>query len=613
MGRAPFRRLFAFVWPYRWSFAGGLLSTVISALFDAFSLLLLIPFLRSLFGMGPLLPGGGRNPAERLIDWVAGDWLVAAEGLAALRLVTILVLATILIKNLFLYAGKVLSIRVQERVERDMRDQVHSHLQQLPLGYFERTKTGQLIARVLADPSAAKPIISLQLSELVRQIATATAYVVLLFVLSARLALIALILVPVMVLVLRPLLRRLRTRYRGVYDQRGELLSHLQETVSGIRLVKAYGAEGYEERRFRRRSDEYSRDQIRTAATAHLASPLSEVLATLVALALIWVGASLVLDTGTLGPEQFLAFVTIALRSISPIKAISQFPAFAQQALAAADRFFEVLDVPTEPAEVAGTPEVDRLERDIRFEGVTFAYERDRSVLREIDLTVQVGEVVALVGPSGGGKSTLVDLLPRFIEPDRGRVLLDGVDVRELSLRSLRRLMGIVSQETTIFHDTVRANIAYGDPDRWTDEEIEAAARAAHAHEFITELPDGYQTLLGDRGVRLSGGQRQRIGIARAVLRDPPILILDEATSSLDTESERWIQDALEHLFRERTVIVIAHRMSTVRDADRILVIEAGRLVDSGRHRDLLARGGVYRRLFDGQVESVPAPRVADG
>lgn len=607
-GRASFKRLLAFVWPYRWSFAGGLLLTILSAVFDAFSLLLLIPFLRSLFGMGPLLPDGGRNPAERLIDWVAGDWLGGAEGLAALRIVCGLVLATILFKNLCLYAGKMLSIRVQERVERDMRDRVHAQLHRLPLGFFERNKTGQLIARVLTDTTAAKPVVSFQLSELVRQVATATAYLVSLLFLSLRLTLIALVLVPIMVVTLRPLLLRLRTRYRGVYDQRGELVSQLQETVSGIRLVKAYGAEAYEEERFRLHSDAHNREQVRTAATAHLASPFSEVLATLVALALIWVGAGLVLGTGTLGPEQFLAFVTIALRAISPIKAISQFPAFAQQALAAADRFFEVLDEAPEPVDAVGTRDVVRLEREIRFEAVTFAYEPERPVLRDIDLTVHVGEVVALVGPSGGGKSTLVDLLPRFIQPNRGRVLLDGVDVRQLSVRSLRRLMGIVSQETTIFHDTVRRNIAYGEPDRWTADEVETAARAAHAHEFIAELPDGYETLLGDRGVRLSGGQRQRIGIARALLRDPPILILDEATSSLDSESERWIRDALGHLFHERTVIVIAHRLSTVREADRILVIEAGRLVDTGTHRELLARGGLYRRLFEGQMESAPLP-----
>ncbi len=267
-----------------------------------------------------------------------------------------------------------------------------------------------------------------------------------------------------------------------------------------------------------------------------------------------------------------------------------------------------MLDARPEPIRTEGVRDIDRFGREIRFEDVAFAYEPELPVLRGVDLTVGVGEIVALVGPSGGGKSTLVDLLPRFMDPDRGRVLIDGVDVRSLSLTSLRRLLGIVSQETTVFHDTVHANIAYGDPARWSRAEVEAAARAAHAHEFIVDLPDGYETLLGDRGVRLSGGQRQRIGIARAILRDPPILILDEATSSLDSESERWIQDALHHLFRERTVIVIAHRLSTVREADRILVLEDGRLEDSGSHRELLARDGLYRRLFEGQLEGAPAP-----
>ncbi len=583
---------------------------MLAAALDAFSLLLLIPFLRSLFGMGPLLPDGGRNPAERLMDWVAGDWLGTAQGLDALRVVCALVLVTLLIKNLSLYAGRVISIGVQERVERDMRDSVYSHLQRLPLGFFDRTKAGQLIARVLTDTRVAKGVVSQALSDTLRQVATVIAYLVALFVLSWQLALITLLLVPLIAVVLRPILGRLRVRYKHTFWEQGELLSHLQERVSGIRLVKEYSAEAFEDEAFRRRSDEYSREVIRTASTASLASPLSEVLASLVAIGLVWVGAGLVLDSGTLGPEQFLAFVTIALRSISPVKGLSQFPAQIQQALAAADRFFTVLDSPAEPTEAEGALELDRLEREIRIDRVTFGYGPGNPVLRDVEFTVRSGEVVALVGPSGGGKSTLADLLPRFVEPDSGRVLLDGVDIRQLSLRSLRRLMGIVSQETTVFHDTVRANIAYGDMGSASPEEIEAAARAAHAHEFIIELPEGYDTLLGDRGVRLSGGQRQRIGIARALLRDPPILILDEATSSLDSESERLIQEALEVVFQDRTVIVIAHRLSTVRGADRIVVIDAGRVVDSGPHQELLARHGLYRRLVEAQLETTPLPMI---
>lgn len=604
-----YRRLLSYLAPYRWLFAAGLACMVASALLDAFSLVLLIPFLRSLFDMGPLLPEGGRNPVERLIDWVAGGWLDEAGGLDALLGICLLILVALLLKNLFLYLAKLLSVHVQERIERDMRDQVYGHLQRLPLGFFDRSKAGQLIARVLTDTRETKTIVSYTLAEALRQVVTVVAYLAALLFLSWRLTLLALVLAPMLVAALRPVLRRLRRGFRSVYDQQGELLSVLQETVSGIRLVKAYGAEGHEERRFRDRSRGYTRGLIRTQAISQLASPLSEVLSAFVALALIWIGAGLVLEAGTLGPEQFLAFVTIALRMISPIKALAQFPAKAQQSLAASDRFFEVLDEPAEP--LAAGREVDAFREAIRFEGVSFSYDPGRPVLLDVDLEVRRGEVVALVGPSGAGKSTLVDLLPRFIEPDRGRILLDGVDLRELSLTSLRDLMGVVSQETVIFHDTVRANIAYGEPERWRPGQVEAAARAANAHEFVQSLPEGYETVLGDRGVRLSGGQRQRIGIARAVLRDPPILILDEATSNLDTESERLIQAALDRLLKGRTVFVIAHRLSTVRGADRILVLEAGRILERGSHPELYAKGGLYRRLYELQLADAGAAASA--
>jgi subfamily B ATP-binding cassette protein MsbA len=336
---------------------------------------------------------------------------------------------------------------------------------------------------------------------------------------------------------------------------------------------------------------------IRTGALAEAASPLSESLSSLVALALMWIGASMVLGSGGIGPEQFIAFIMLALRLISPMKAMAQFPAMLQLSLAAAERFFEVLDTRPEPRTRPGDRVVEELREEIRFEDVSFEYEPGRPVIRDVSLAVPRGEVVALVGPSGAGKSTLVDLLPRFIEPSRGRITLDGVDISHISMPSLRSLFGIVSQETVIFHDTVYANIAYGN-DR-PPGEVEAAARAANAYDFIRELPEGYQTQLGDRGVRLSGGQRQRIGIARALLRDSPILILDEATSSLDTESEQLIQRALARLLTGRTVFVIAHRLSTVHEADRILVLDEGRIAEQGRYEDLYAAGGLYRRLHD--------------
>lgn len=606
-GGPTFRRLLGFLARYRWMFLGSLLLGVLGAAFDAFSLLLLIPFLRSLFGMGPLIPGGGRNAAERLIDWVAGGWLGDSSGLDGLRMVCLLVLAAIVLKNACLYVASVLSIRVQELLERDTRDTVHAHLQRLPLAFFDREKAGQLIARIVADPGEAKPVVTDALAQAVRNLATAVAYLAALFILSWRLAFLALILVPLVLVALRPILVRLRSRFRRVQDDRGEIVSTLQEIIGGIRLVKSARAEAFEENRFRRQSDLYSRRRARTLAIGHLASPLSEVLSSMVAVGLVWFGAALVLNQGTLGPEQFLAFVTIALRVVSPVKALSNYPTIAQQGLSAADRFFEILD---------DVPEIDTgrrtatgIERSLRFEGVGFSYQPGHPVLRNVDLEIRRGEVVALVGPSGAGKSTLVDLLLRFADPQEGRVTLDGVDVREFSLSSLRSVIGLVGQDTTLFHESVAANIAYADPDRPLAE-IEAAARAAHAADFIAALPEGYDTPLGDRGVRLSGGQRQRIGIARAVLADPPILVLDEATSALDAESEGEVKAALEELFRGRTVIVIAHRLSTVREVDRILVLEAGTIVDEGTHGELLGRPGPYRRLFGGQLEPVPGPPV---
>lgn len=603
-GASSYRRLLRFLRPYRWTFLASLALGVLAAGLEAFSLLLLIPFLRSLFGMGPPLPGGGRNAAERFIDGIAGGWLGPEAGLDGLRAVCVLVLAALLLKNLCIVGGRALSIRTQEFLVRDVRNAVHAHLQHLPLAFFERGKVGQLIARVITDAGEAKPVVTDALAQAVRQVATLAAYAVALFALSWRLALIAVILVPLVWLGLRPLLGRLRERFRRTWDDHGELVSALQESLGAVRLVKSRVAEDFEKERFRRRSDAFSRKRIAAATTRHLASPLSEVLASVVALGLVWIGASFVGGAGSIAPEQFVAFVTIALRAITPVKGFAQYPALAAQGLAAADRFFEILDQDPEPA--GGSRIATGPEREVRYEGVSFAYEPGRAALRGIDIVIPRGSVVAIVGSSGSGKSTLVDLLPRFADPQAGRITIDGTDIREFSVDSLRRLIGLVGQEAVLFHDTVAANIAYGE-DTPDPAAVEAAARTAGAHGFIAGLPDGYDTVLGDRGVRLSTGQRQRIGIARAIFRDPPILILDEATSAVDAETETALWTAAEG-FRGRTVIVVAHRLSTVREADRIFVLERGRLVDAGRHDALVSRGGPYRRLFGHQLERVSQP-----
>jgi len=380
----------------------------------------------------------------------------------------------------------------------------------------------------------------------------------------------------------------------------------VQESVSGIRLVKSFAGEAYEEARFREESGRYAKGMVRVTRLSVLAQPITETLGTVIAVAILWVGARMV-ENGAMDGATLIAFLLIVMRTLQPLKQLSQVPTTAQQSMAAAERIFEVLDSPTEQSLDRGVVTTARFERALELERVSFAYEKE-PVLSDVSLVAAKGEVIALVGASGAGKTTLVDLIPRFYEPTSGRILLDGVDTREIALPALRSLIGIVSQDTVLFNDTVRSNLAYGSAGKYTDAEIEKAARAANAHKFIAELPNGYDTVLGERGTRLSGGQRQRLSIARALLVDPPILILDEATSALDTESERLVQEAIDRLLANRTVFVIAHRLSTVAHADQILVLDRGRVVEHGTHSALLARRGHYHRLHALQFSAGPEP-----
>ncbi len=615
MTRGSWFRLLAFLRPWRWLFLASLALGVTAAAFEAFSLLLLIPFLRSLFDMGPLIPDGGRNAAERFLEGIAGGWFDGVDGLAALRAVCLVVLAAVVVKNICIVGSRALSIRVQELLARDLRNTVHGHVQRLPLSYFRREKVGQVIARVMTDTGEAKPVVTDALAVAVRQFGTLVAYGAALFALSWPLALVALPLVPLVVISLRPLARRLRRGFRRTHEDHGELIAALQEAVSAVRRLKSRGAEGFEDGRFRTLSNAFTRRRIVAVTTRHLAAPVSDVLATAIALGLVWIGAAMVLGGGVLGggvlgPEQFVAFVTIAVRAIPPLKGLAQYPAAAEQGLAAADRCFELLDEPPEPP--GGDREAPRLESSIRFENVSFSYDPERSpasplskpepLLSGINLTVPKGAVVAIAGSSGSGKTTLVELLPRFIDPERGRILLDEVDVRDFSLASWRRQVGFVSHGMQLLNDSVMGNIAYGSTTS-TREEIVLAARAAGAHDFIEALPQGYQTRLGDRGTGLSSGQRKRILIASALLGDPPILILDEVLSALDAQTELELRrDG--GLFRGRTVILVTHRLSTARGADQVFVLEDGCLAEAGGHDHLMASDGPYKRLFSDQLEA---------
>ncbi len=532
--------------------------------------------------------------------------------MGSLQTVILIILATIILKNLLVWVSGQLGAQLQEYVTRDLRNTVYEHLQRLPIGYFTRTKAGQILSRVLTDTQSTKALITQLVTQSVQNVALILSYVAVLMATSWRLTLIALVIAPLLIGSLQPLLKKLRKGYRRIGNEHGEMTAVVQEGVSGIRLVKSFAAEEYERKRFLDASNRYSRGMMKISRLAYLAQPITEVVGTVIAVLLLWVGARQVLVEGTLDGAQLIVFLTVVMRLLQPLKQVSQIPTTAQGALAAAERLFEVIDQPTETQLDRGTRTPTGFHDSVAFENVSFAYEAE-PVLDGITFVAPRGSVVALVGPSGAGKSTLADLIPRFYEPTSGRILLDGVDVREIALPALRALTGIVSQDTVLFNDTVRNNIAYGGAERFTDAQIEAAARAANAHDFIAALPEGYSTLLGERGARLSGGQRQRLAIARALLIDPPILILDEATSALDTESERLVQEAIDRLLAGRTVFVIAHRLSTIEHADLILVLERGRIVERGTHRELLGLGGVYARLHAMQFRERPRADATPG
>jgi ATP-binding cassette, subfamily B, bacterial MsbA len=594
----PELRLLRQVSPYRGMLTLGLASTFFASLLDGFTLIILIPLLRNLFGTSGELHAGSTRLEEltrRLVEPLVGG---LSPGAAAGRLVVVLALV-LLLKNALAYASTQITVAIQEGLVRDLRVRIFDHLLTLPLGYFQHTRAGQLISGIITEVDQTKTVITASLISLFQNVVVVLVTLFVLSQISLRLTLFTLAFVPVLVLLLQTMIRRLRAHSRARTRERGEITATITERIGAIRLIRSYGEEAREGATFAAQANRYRKQVIRTQRFSSITSPLTEVFSGFLVILIIWAGTrpGLVGLATPLAPEAIIVFLMAALKLTSPLKTISSFPAIMAITLASAERVFEILDEPSSELDRPGEGQA-RFDREIVFDRVSFRYGAGDPVLSEVSLSMAKGRVVALVGPSGAGKTTLADLLPRFHDPTSGQILMDGVPLTRLTRRSLRAVMGVVSQDTVLLNDTVRANIAYGSPGA-THEQVELAAAAANAAGFITQLPQGYDTLLGERGTRLSGGQRQRIAIARALLRDPPILILDEATSALDTESERLVQQAIERLIRERTVLVIAHRLATVRDADEIVVLDAGRVVQRGTHEELFRAGGLYRRLYD--------------
>jgi ABC-type multidrug transport system fused ATPase/permease subunit len=584
--------------PYSGVFAGGMALAFVASILDVCTIVLLIPLLQKLFNTAGALAGGGAPPylvtaVHRLLEpLTAGE----PDNVVIFRLV-LLFLGAVLLKNIASYTSAYLSVLVQEGMVKDLRIRLYRHLLALDLSAMQRTRGGQIAAALVSDADQVKTVAAAVLATLFQNSITVLATIATLLAMSVRLTVMVLALAPILIVGIQALVHRLKRHANAFTHERGELTATVTERIAAVKLVRGSGAEREEDRHFAAQAERYRKGIVRTQRFALRTSPVSELFGGAVVVLILWAASNPVISGVDMSGGVTITFLILALRVMSPLKAITAAPAQLSQAEASAARIFALLDIPATELDPPGARPA-QFERDLTVDDVTFGYEVGRPVLRNVSLTVAKGEMVALVGPSGAGKTTLLEMIPRFYDPQQGSVRLDGVPLTELSRTSLRALIAVVSQDTVVLHDTVRANIAYGRAGA-TDAEVQAAAIAANAHDFIIQLPDRYQTVLGERGTRLYGGQRQRIAIARALLRDAPILILDEATSALDTESERLVQEAIDRLVRDRTVLVIAHRLATVREADRIVVLDDGRVVESGTHAVLMARAGLYRRLHD--------------
>jgi subfamily B ATP-binding cassette protein MsbA len=527
-----------------------------------------------------------------------------------LMIVPLAILGIFLVKGLFSYGYNYLLVKVGQSVIRDLRNELYSHIQSLPLSFFQKKPTGELISRIISDVSLIQGAVSSVLVGILKDTFQVIFLIGVIFYQDWRMALIAMISLPLVVYPIVNFGRRHRRLSRGSQQTTANVSNILYETITGNRIVKAFCMEKYEVGRFAKTLDKLFAIMMRDTRIAAISRPLMEFLGGVGISLVVWYGRSQVL-AGKSTPGTFFSFLTALIMIYEPIKGISAINNTLQQGIAAAERVFDVLDVKIDVAEKKDAIELPPVKEAIEFTDVRFKYDDDTEVLKGINLKVPAGEVLAIVGSSGGGKTTLVNLIPRFYDVTSGTLSIDGIDIRDATLKSLRKQIGIVTQQTILFNDTVRYNIAYGSPDA-SEEQIRDAARAAHALGFIEQLPNGLDTIIGESGARLSGGERQRLSIARAILKNAPILILDEATSSLDTESEHEVQQAIENLVQSRTTFVIAHRLSTIRNADRIIVIQDGQIVEKGTHDTLLPLDGVYKMLHDMQFQD-DAMELKDG
>ena len=608
-------RLLSFLKPHRKYLISAMIFMILFAGMSGFSITMIVPFTKIIFSEQEALTPNVSSHQEasseekslvvllpKILKERLNQLILGRSKLETLGRFCILVFLIFLIKNMFWYAQSFLIVRVEQSVIMDLRNKLYSHFYLLPLEYFHGQKTGVLISRITNDITLVRGAVANGFAQALRQGFLVLVYLFLVFWASWKLALVALLLFPPAIIIIGKFGRKVRRSSLLTQEKMGNMTSVLQETISGIRVVKAFVMEKFEIKKFSDAAKDYFKTMVKLTRIGSLGPPLTEILGVFAAVLLLWF-AGRDIEAGNLDPGRFFLFLFAMLSLMQPVRTLSHLNIDIQQGLAAAKRIFEVLD--TEP-KTKNHPEAIRmnsLKEKLTFQNISFSYDSsDKKILSKINFEVKAGEIVALVGPSGAGKSTLMDLLPRFYDPTSGEIRIDGIDLKRVDLGSLRNLMGIVTQETILFNDTIWNNIAYGH-EHASQEEVESSAKAANAHQFIMNMPEEYQTIIGDRGVKISGGERQRLAIARALFKNPPVLIFDEATSSLDTESEALVQEAIDRLMKGRTVFVIAHRLSTIQNADKIVVLGDGKIVQMGKHSNLIQQEGLYKRLYEMQFK----------
>ena len=591
-----YRRLLELVKPYWTKLAFAMVCMVFVSFLTAAQAFLVKPALDGVFLKTEQIPQSVKN----IIIQLHLDSLLLKKGMEMLLILPIVIILLFLFKGIFEYGQAYLMNYVGLRIVADIREKLYNHLQILSLSFFTKTPTGILISRITNDVNLIQGSVSNAITGLLKDVFTVLGLIAVVFYRDWKLGIIALLIFPLSIIPIKEFGKRLRKFSRKSQQRMGSITTFLHETIAGNRIVKAFNMEEYEKRRFAEENNRFFKIVLKRVKIRAFSHPLMELLGGIAVAIIIWVGGYRVIR-GELTPGAFFSFMTALFMLYAPIRDLNKVNLEVQEGLAAAIRVFELLDTAPEIEDEEGAIPLPPVSEVVKFQNVSFKYDEE-IVLKDIALYVKVGEVIALVGMSGAGKTSLVNLLPRFYDVNKGQILIDGHDIRKVTIKSLRDQMALVTQQTILFNDTARNNIAYGSL-KCSDQEIIEAAKAANAHDFIQRLPQGYETIIGEQGVKLSGGERQRLSIARALLKNAPILILDEATSSLDSDSETEVQKALEELMRGRTVFVIAHRLSTIRNAHRIIVLSDGQIVEEGTHEELIALGGEYRRLYDLQFK----------